>query len=90
MTDNEPRTLSALAAAHEFYAGHEGDGYNEPHEEWFGCSCGVVYWSHAQHADCQCHATGYYDEALAAPQHHVEHVLAMAIRARLARSRGRH
>lgn len=79
------RTLAELATAHEFTEYQDGDGFNEPVEEWVGCSCGAEHWSHIQHADCECH----FPETASVAQQHAEHVLAMAIRARLARSKGR-
>lgn len=85
---DQPTTLSALLAEHEYQVWSSGDGYREPHEDALGCSCGVLYWHHMQHAGCDCDETGHIDLAQCAPQQHAEHVLAMAIRARLARSRG--
>ncbi|UTN92987.1 hypothetical protein SEA_FINKLE_73 [Gordonia phage Finkle] len=81
---DQPTTLSALLAEHEYVVWSSGDGYHVPHEDALGCSCGVLYWQHIEHADCGCD----WDDSLDAPQRHAEHIIAMAIRARLARSRG--
>lgn len=86
---SEPTTLTALVAEHEYTTGSTGDGYHEPRQDWIACSCGVLYWEHIQHAECDCYETGHFDQVQNAPQEHAEHVIAMAIRARLARSRGR-
>ncbi|WP_353107907.1 hypothetical protein [Gordonia sp. (in: high G+C Gram-positive bacteria)] len=81
---DQPTTLSGLLAEHEYVIESGGDGYHEPQSDWIGCTCGVAYWQHVQHAGCDCD----FDLAQYAPQEHATHVLAMAVRARLARSRG--
>lgn len=82
-----PTTISRLRAMHQFDHGSHGDGYNEPAETWEGCSCGVMYSQWQQHFcpdDCPCREAEPVDVVTA----HAEHILAMAIRARLAQSHG--
>ncbi|AXH45566.1 hypothetical protein KNU09_gp86 [Gordonia phage TillyBobJoe] len=79
---HRPRTLRQLVDLHQFEQWHDGDGYSEPRNDGYGCSCGFVYDDHIQHRDCTCD----FPEEM--EQRHAEHLLAVAVRARLARSRG--
>ena len=84
----QPTTLASLLNEHEYETGECGDGHHVPFETWIGCSCGVLYHHHVQHSGCDCAERGVFDLAQFAPQEHAQHVLAMAVRARLARSQG--
>ncbi|NMO00848.1 hypothetical protein HH308_06425 [Gordonia sp. TBRC 11910] len=87
-TPPQPTTVTELRRAHQYVTFSGGDGYSEPREESIGCSCGVTYALHIQHAGCTCYEDGGYDQFDNAPQTHAEHVLAMGIWARLIRSHG--
>lgn len=72
--------VDAILAAHQYVSESAGDGYTEPRQDWVGCSCGVLYWDHIQHAGCDCDQSGHFDLLARAPQDHAEHVLAVALR----------
>lgn len=70
---------------HQFQEWQYGDGYSEPREWGAGCTCNVVYDEGMQHAcpeDCPCRTA----DPVNLPEAHLQHVLAMLIRARLLRS----
>lgn len=82
---SRPDTLRDLLAEHGFRSWRYGDGFTEPIEVGTGCTCGVVYWDHIQHAgDCHedCFGDGETEDM------HTRHVIAVAVRARLATSKG--
>jgi hypothetical protein len=74
-----------VLAEHQYQEWNYGDGYTEPQEWGSGCTCNVVYDQHIQHAcsdDCSCRTA----DPVSVPEAHLQHVLAMLIRARLLRS----
>lgn len=79
--------IREVLAEHQFQEWQYGDGYTEPLEWGAGCTCNVVYDQGMQHAcsdDCSCRTT----DPVNLPEAHLQHVLAMLIRARLLRSDG--
>lgn len=77
--------IREVLAEHQFQEWQYGDGYAEPQEWGAGCTCNVVYDQHMQHAcsdDCSCRT----EDPVNVPEAHLQHVLAMLIRARLLRS----
>ncbi|MFY2788478.1 hypothetical protein [Rhodococcus sp. MALMAid1271] len=75
-------SLREIRAEHIFQSGTAGDGVHEPQETWEGCSCGVLYDEWQQHVcpeDCPCRDA----EPVDIPTAHAEHLLSVALRARL-------